>query len=259
MGDRTILLILGTSNLTYSETTPQETLLSMVQERLAASTSRDWQVIMESLRPGRSMAESAEAFTREHQPDAVLLHLAAAPFAFEFVTNRVRRLWPRVYSLAVRLSQRLKLLAGGTADGQGTSSRRLIYVVPEWLALRVIGAEVSIPVEYVIENTRATIEALARFEDVAVLCRLPVGQRPAPAARAQRMEALLRQHNDSVASTCRQRNVDVIDVLPRFTEAGRRITYAPDGIHCDVRMREFEAGILVSEIERSMSAARRID
>jgi hypothetical protein len=250
MGNAKTLLILGTSNLTYAEASPSDSLLSMVEERLAASGSQAWQIVLEPLQPGRSMAERAAECTRRHEPDAVLLHLAAAPFAFEFVTNRVRRRWPRAYSGALRLSQTLKTLAGGLETNKRRSPRRLVYLGPEWLALRLIGGEVSIPVEHAIENTRAALEALARFEDIDVLCRLPVGQQPAPRARTQRMEARLRLYNSAVAATCRLHNIAVVDVLARFTEAGRRITYARDGIHCDLRMREYEAGILASEIER---------
>jgi hypothetical protein len=229
----------------------------MLEERLPAFTGQDWQVALEPVAAGRRMAERAADAVREHQPDAVLLHLAAAPFAFEFVTNRIRKRLPAAYDLALRLSRDLKALAGGVGDGQAASPRRLIYRAPEWLAFRLIGGEVSIPVEYAIENTCDAVRTLATLEDVAVLCRLPVGQQPAPRPRARRMGARLRLYNDAVAAACRRHSIAVLDLAPRFAEAGRRITYAPDGIHCDRRMREFEAGILVSEIDRLVNDSRR--
>jgi hypothetical protein len=70
------------------------------------------------------------------------------------------------------------------------------------------------------------------------------------------MEARLRQYNDAVAAACRHHNIAVLDLAPRFASANRRITYAPDGIHCDTRMRDFEAGILVDEIDRLVNDDR---
>ncbi len=244
MGSRTVL-ILGSSNVNFSA--GGRHLGGLVQDRLNAAGSREWTVRAEAAQPSRSMADTSVQLAREGKSDVVVVALAAYPFTYEFVSNRIKRRWPAIYSLALKISQKLKRAAGGESEPQITP-RSLIYRIPEAIGLAIVGGETSISVEHAIENTTAALEALARLEETVVLVRLPVGGMRASRKRAARYEERLTRFRGAISDLCLQRHMQVVDVAAGLRTAGRSRGHARDGIHLDHDTRSFEADQLATAI-----------
>lgn len=244
------VLILGSSNINYSrDGTPLDRLL---EARLNASGGV-WSVTAEIVGQGRSMARTMAVLAEQRQPDALVVALAASAFTYEFVVNRIRRRWPVVYRPALAFSQALKWVAGGDAD-ERTTSRSLIYRIPEAIALRVIGGETSIAVEHAIENTTLALEALSRLERTPLVVRLPVGGMRATGARAASYEARLSRFRSAVSQVCRARLIPVVDVAAELRSAGKSRGHGFDGIHLDHETRSFEAELLARAILAAVPA-----
>ena len=244
------VLILGSSNVNFSH--DGRHLSGLVQGRLNAAGHVDWTVWAEIAHPSRSMAKSAVRLADEHEADVVVVAIAAFPFTYEFVVNRVRRRWPVLYRPVLALSQTMKRVAGGESEPQ-TSPRSLIYRIPEAVALRLIGGETSITVEHAIENTTAALEALAQLEDTAVIVRLPVGGMRASRARAARYEERLSRFRSAISEVCRHRHMPVVDVAAELRFAGKSRGHGFDGIHLDHETRNFEAELLARAILAAVS------
>lgn len=250
------VLILGSSSISYDLDGPSTS--DLLQDRLRAlDPGEGWVVIPQLAQPGRAMAATVSRLADESQPAVVIISVAASPFTYEFVVNRIRRRWPRLYTGALAISQRLKAWAGGDAETEITTARSLIYRIPEWVAFATIGGETSIAVQHALANTTAALESLVRREQAAILVRLPVGGMRASPARAARYRARLAEFRAGIEEVCAQRHIPVVDPAAAIAEAGRKPGHGSDGIHLDVETRAFEAGRLAEAVLAASAGYKR--
>lgn len=242
------VLFLGLSSVALPNTGAEGALTGLTRTCLEGrAPGVAWRCTGAPLGPSRRMARDALALVEVHQPDFVVLHLAASAFAYEFPIERVRRRWPAVYRPAKAISERLHQLARFSLPDTAPP-RRLIFGVPQWLALRTIGGDTAIPVEHAVANTRETIEALTQSEDIHLICRLPVGRAKASKARARRYQERIARHNSAIVDVCRQHRVPFLDLPRELEERGLRVQHQRDGLHMDDATERFEADLLAPQV-----------
>jgi hypothetical protein len=241
------VLLLGPSGILYVEGRPGETMA----DHLGVALARRHPEIVWKCEPGllyvsEGMVRRAVGLAEKSRPDAIALLLGAPAFADDFVVNRIRRLWPRAYPFALRISERLKALAGGGSEG-ARGVRGLIFRLPRWLALRLVGADPGIDVDTAIRCAIETIDALLRFEDTALACRLSF---PVPFYHSERQEHLNRvaRFNSVVAAHCQSRRIPHYDLQATMEEIGDRPGFVGDGVHPDPRTQQFDMGLMAERV-----------
>jgi hypothetical protein len=143
--------------------------------------------------------------------------------------------------------RKLNRLGGDTFAGQG-GRRGLVFRIPREAAFRLIGAETEQPVEVSITYALATLDALLRLEDLAVVCSLPKFYWEVP--KAQRARALDRvdQARTALVDYCAQHHIPAYDLFDELARAGRPSGFAPDRIHYDRPTSRFEAELIASHV-----------
>ncbi len=248
------VLLLGPSGILIVEGYPSETMAQHLGEALArAVPEAEWQCIPGLLFVAEGMAKRSSTLVERHRPDAIALLLGAPPFADDFVVNRIRRLWPRAYPLALRLSQAIKIAAGGGSEGSG-GPRGLIFRLPRLLGLRLIGAEPGLSVDSAVRCATETIDALVRFEDAPLACRLSF---PVPFYRDTLAEHLRRVEcfNRAIAAHCRERRVPYYALQDAMEAIGERPTSISDGVHPDRRTQQFDMGLMAVRVAEALGIA----
>jgi hypothetical protein len=203
------VLFLGASNLTFSDTGPDETIPALAEKQLRVlAPDEEWRCEVRSLTYGPRMAEIAERHTRAVQAAAVVVSLVHSPFAADVPIAVIRRRWPRLYPYARSVAERLKALAGGA---EVSSLPGWPYGFTRWCVARVVGQEPEVGVDDAIRYTTETLDSLLRFEDLALIpgffMRVHGVSGKAAAVQRQRIQTF----KSRVGHYCEQRHVDVFD------------------------------------------------
>lgn len=247
--------VVGASNLTYSEVGPDGSSLPLLRRalpRLAPDVA--WECLPAPVRMSREVAAPLSAMVGGLQPDIVVLSLTATQFAQDFVTNRIRRRWPKVHRLALRASQRLKISAN--EPDPVFTPRRLLYRIPDAIAYRLIGGEPYYTVEKAVAGAKEAIDCILRFEDVVGLCRLPRLSEVMRGHRRQLYSERVDVFNAAVSEHCRRRHMPYFMMGDEFEAVGVTPTYIGDGLHFDLPTRTFEADTIARHVVRVLEPSR---
>lgn len=247
------VLLLGSSAYTYHEGDPEEAGFPFLKREIARLRPDIlWEVVLEPVNQGRSLPERALALARKHRPDVIVLNLASAAVAEEFVVNRIRRRWPRVYSASLKASQLLKGAAGNQAEGR-VSPRSLLYQFPEWIAFHLIGGDPAIPPEYAVANVSQALSNLSTLEEVTIIVRLGAGLTRGSKARRARYSRRRDMHKAAVLADCAKRHITAFDLFEVMASKGFTPGRAKDGIHLDTASHHFEMRHTVDLILRELN------
>jgi len=247
--------VVGASNLTYSEVGPEGSLLPLPRlalSRLAPDAT--WECLPAPVRMSREVAAPLGAMVEEMQPDVLVLTLTATPFAQDFVTNRIRRRWPKMHRMALRASQRLKI--GAKETDPVFTPRRLLYRIPDAIAYRLIGGEPYYTAERAVAGAKDAIDCILRFEEVVGLCRLPRLSEVMRGRRRQLYADRVDVFNAAVSEHCRRKHMPYFMMGDEFEAAGVTPTYIGDGLHFDLPTRTFEADAIARHVLRVLEPSR---
>jgi hypothetical protein len=247
----------GHSNLTYTESSPDRSATALLQARLSEELpDRECTVVAAEAPLLRGLTERAVAAVEEERPDFVVITFLGSAFAFDFVTNRVRRRWRRAYALALKLADSLKGLAGDVTDVGGARSQ--VFHIPEAVAFRLFGGEPFITVDRAASQAIGTVERLLRFEDTEIICRLPGITAGLGGRGVLHYDQRVNAFNSAVAGYCDSRLVSWFRVDDALNQLGGHPHYAADGAHLDFETRRLEATATAERIKAVVLASAAV-
>jgi hypothetical protein len=218
----------------------------LLQRRLTeAAPGQAWRCVTRPLHFGARMAEMAVRHVEATMPEAVVISLVESPFTWRNPMGRIRRRWPRFYPYARRIADRLKGAAGG---GNVNSVRGLVFRAPRRLLCWVVGAEPEVDVEDAVAATIATLEALARREELCVvmgMTRFPASRQ---GRRAAAHQAIVSRFQAPIREACLRQHVAFYDRVEEAERAGFVIGYGNDRDYANLESRSFEAGLMASRV-----------
>ncbi len=234
---RTILF--GASNLAHTEPGEDATTAALLRTAITAGApGLEHEVIPSQLQLGDRMAERVRTLVEREAADAVFVQIGTYSMEQDFIVYAIRRRWPRLFPVAMKLAVRLNQLSGLGVDG-GTGLRGSIYRVPRALVSQIIGGEPRLPIESVVAWGKETIDVLARFEDkVTALNLVPsiwqTRQLPTAAQRIALIDGALRRH-------CAERRVPFLSRPDYVREMGVVTAPSPGSIYPGRATREADA------------------
>jgi hypothetical protein len=246
------VLMMGSSAISFTEAGPELTTPALIEAALRERMpGPDWHCQGDLLFPGETMRRRAATLIERHRPDAAVLWLTSIPFAEDFVVYAVRRRLPRLYSLAWKVAEGSKALAGGSLEG-ALSPRGLVFRAPRAVARRFIGIEPETTLAAAIESTCDTLRDLARYEDLAVVCRLAV---TVPIQQGWLAEAERRTDafNREVSAACDQLRIAHYQARERAAAEGFPYGMAADLVHFNLPSRRYEAGIVAGYVAHALA------
>jgi hypothetical protein len=248
------LLILSSSTVSY-EGDAGESLASMVSSRLQAlRPDLDWRCEGEVLYVTESMAERARRLVARHQATHVLLRPTGLAFMHDDVVNAIRDRWPRLHRPALRVSEFFRDLGGGLRHGE-EGGRGWLFRGPRRLAERLIGVAPRLRVEAATEYVVATIEELARLEDVDVMCRLSVGNKRTIDDEVEHNRRL-EYFTTRVRDACARRLIPLGDNADLYREQRLEYELEADQWHKTPPMRVAEAQAIAEVAAGRVEASR---
>jgi hypothetical protein len=246
--DRTLLLM-GTSALYYSETSPEHSLASLVARELSARGSGvDWRCANDFLYQGPTMARRASTLVERHEPDVVVVYLSSLQFVYERSVNRVRQRWPWLFDWRTSVAERTARLSGMDEFQPPASLRGRLFGAPRFLARTLVPGTTELGVEAAADYTMEALGVLLTREDLEVVCRLPTINGPPPATKAARYRGRLAEFNATVGEYCGRHHVDCFDLPRELEAAGQELTPAADGFHMSDACRRFEAKLIARRV-----------
>jgi len=247
------VLLLGASNLIYTEGAPTATAGAMVERELSAHASAPLRAEVRPLFLGPRMAELAGRYVDQTKPVAVVLTLVSDSFALDVPMAVIRRRWPRLYPLARALADRLKKAARG---GVVARPRSWIYRLPRWAVIKVIGAEPDVPLDVAVDSVKETIDELVRREDLVVICGLSFHEPLRGGGEAIRDQSRVAAFSSVVDDYCRARHVRLYDRRVEARRAGLANLRAPDLDYADLPTRTLEARLIAEWVVAGLEGSR---
>ncbi|HEY7269595.1 MAG TPA: hypothetical protein VH951_07190 [Dehalococcoidia bacterium] len=254
--DEQRVLLLGASQVRYSDSGPADSVLGLLESHLARlRPDIAWRCENRPLHYGARMPEFALRAIDEVKPSAVVLGFVIGPFTWPNPMGRIRRRWPRVYRLARNSAEFLKKLAGG---GNVSSPRGLIFRAPRQLLAWTIGAEPEVDADAAMDSTVATLDALARREDVAIVCGLTLFPAAQESRRTTNYATVQDRFRELVKDGCRRHHFGLYDRIDQAARLGHAIGYGINKDYADLPTRrqdaESLAALIVAGLEFEASA-----
>ncbi len=250
------VLLLSTSTTFFSEAGPDQSLLGLLRSELQERhPERQWDCLGALLYITPDMAGRALGHVDSLTPDIVIVRPTSQAFMHDDVVSAIRDRWPRLYRLSVSLADRLRFLAGGARWG-GQGLRGLVFKVPRWVAVRLIGVAPRVRVEDAVGYVIETLDLLVQRESIQVACEAAVGNTPnnlTAAESARRAGHFM----DAVSSYCSARHIPFADL--KAILGARSVAYEIDSdqYHYTMTPRAVEAREL-SEIIGRLAMAGNI-
>lgn len=194
---RTVLF--GASNLSHTEPGTDAATPALLRNLItAAAPAFEHEVIASPLQYGERMAERVRTVIEREAADAAFVQLGTYSMEQDFIVYAIRRRWPALFPVAMRLAVRLNKLSGVGLDG-GRGARGSLYRVPKAMVRQITGADPRLPIESVVAWGKETIDVLARFEDKVTAVNLvpsiwQTRQLPIAAQRIALIDGELRRH-----------------------------------------------------------------
>jgi hypothetical protein len=238
---------MSTSLMHFTESDPAHTLLALMEQALRERYPEvDWRCTGDLLYISEGMARRARTLVERHNPDVAIVRPTSLTFMHDDVISAIRDRWPRLYRAAVALGERLRWLSGGLRWG-GAGPRGLIFRVPRWLAVKVIGEAPRIPVELATDYVRQTLDALSQIEALSFTCHLAVGNDKValtPEEEARRRDYFV----ENLRAYCRERLVPFSNARDIMLARGITYDYGPDQWHTTLPYRTTEAETLATQV-----------
>ncbi len=244
------ILLLGPSSLAYTDTDDSDAIPALLQAELRQRLPGfEWRCEVRSWLYTPRSPEIAQRHVDAFRPDVVVLSLVTTPFWTNNPIAVIRRRWPRLYPYARRIAERLKRMARG---GHIASPRGWLFRFPRLLLVWAIGAEPEVDYQEATDATTATLDALARNEDLQVICgfsRFLPGKRTPPVS-LQRIAFF----TERVLGRCRSHHFAAYDRAEALATAGKAEGHARDLDYADLQTRRFEAGLMADLIAETFEA-----
>jgi hypothetical protein len=251
MANAHTVLLLGASNLLYTETDASSTLTALLEAELnGVLADQAWHSEARPLFFGPRMGEMASIYVKTDKPTAVVVNLGEMPFSRDVPIARIKRRWPRLYPLARRLAERSKALAGGN---RVRGPRGWLFRFPRWVAIKLIGAEPEIALEDAVTWTLDALDSLVRSEDVIVVCGLSFMPGPTHGAERQVYWRRANSFKSRISGYCQDHHVPIYDRLQELAHAGRQTAFSVDADYGNLATRRFEAGLIRERIASARS------
>lgn len=249
MSTERTLLLMGTSALYFTETTPEDSFRSLVEGELSArSADIEWRCLSEDLYLGPTMARRTATLLDRHQPDAALVYLSAPQFVYERTHHRVKQRWPSLVKAWKSWSVRMARLGDTSEFQQPASLRGWLFCAPRLLARTLVGGATEMSVEAAAACTLESLGVLLKHEDLAVICRLPMVISRARGAQARRYQARVDQFDGHVVEYCRRRHIASFDLAASLRAGGQPVVRARDALHLGLPTRRFEAALIAERV-----------
>lgn len=250
------VLVFGASTLVYSETTPEESSIKLIERRLRElDPETDWQCVPSVLYYSPGMPRRVHQVIERERPDMVYFRPPGMQLVNDYVINRIRERWPRLYNSSTRVAELFNRLAGGGPDG-APGARGWLFRGPRWLLAKTIGAAPAMRVPEAVAVVRETLDDVLRIEDLTVVYSVPSNVVP-PNIPAEEAASRLREFAAAVAEYCVQRRVRFVEPAVEYAKRGVVRRLGSDRWHPDAESRRRDADI-VGEIlieERRRAAA----
>jgi len=236
------VLLMSTSLIHFTETDPSQSLLGLMgQELNDRHPEVEWRCSGDLLYISPSMPRRATALIAKYKPDIAIVRPTSLTFMHDDVTSAIRDRWPRLYRLALSLGERFRWLGGGLRWG-GAGRRGLLFRVPRWIAVKLIGEAPPIRVELATEYVKETLDGLLRLEDLRFSCHLAVGNdktRLKPEEDVRRRDYFV----ESLRVYCRERLIPFSNARDVMQAKGITYDYGADQWHTTMpyRLAESEA------------------
>jgi hypothetical protein len=251
------VLLLGHSGLTYSDSGPPGMHASLLKAELQRQAPAiDWQCAVMPVAPVRNMAAKVAEAVEQEKPDVVFLAPAGTYFTYDYVVVRLRRMAPRLYDRAMRLSRTLKRWAGEGFEGS-PSPRGWVFRGPRWLGARLLGTAPLLDVEHAIENTSAALGYLIKRENLVTILKLPTMSSELTGERAAAAGRRLDQYQAAMRAMCRDHHVPCYELREAYGAAGQTLSKGRDGAHWPLEVRKWEASYLAGLILKSLAVEDR--
>jgi hypothetical protein len=253
------VLLLGSSRVTHRDPATGLTLPATLCSRLAdLAPALHWRCSGQLLFVGPSMADRARALVLSEEPDALVLDLPSLSYIYQSVLLRVRNRWPPLYSVSKRLARRFRRLGGGGANAS-QSWRGSVFRLPQVFAVRLLGADSELSPEQALVYMTDMLDALTKFEDLSIVCRLPTAAWPIPGPL--RGEAMRRLDfvRARIAEYCDRRRVPYYDLLEGLRQEAITFGLSRDGLHKDGRTTEIEADLIAREVVNELGQTGQRD
>jgi hypothetical protein len=233
------VLLLGPSSFSQP-TSDGELLKDRLVRSLNEGSSGAVEAVAERVYFGHGMAARTRDFVDQHNPDAVVLYLGSGPFELESIVQVIGVKWPGAYQRALRLSTRVRSLAGGGMEG-APGPRGWLYRFPRRLLAGAIGVGTRLSLDEAVNSSNETIQFLCQREDIIPLVYFSAISWPPTFTRAL---ALVAEFDRRVRDYCRQRGVQYWYRQEEMARRGFVPRRGRDGYHADFETYEFEAGLI---------------
>lgn len=233
------VLLLGSSEVTFTEAGPEESIAGRLEAALRERAPEvDWEIVPYVTYAMANMPERTLQLVERHSPDLVVLWLAGNVFAERTLTFALYHRSRRAYDLVTRLTGPALKAAGGGSEGT-SSLRGALFRLPRAAATRVLGSAPFIPPDVAREATSATLEAL-HGRGQRTVCRLayPNSRQAAQAASVRR---LVEEYNVAVEAVCERLGIPSFRPEETVETTGRNYAMLPDGLHSTLETRQITA------------------
>jgi hypothetical protein len=235
------VLCLGSSTVAFPEDEPETSFPAFLKRDLAhLAPTLTWEVTNAVAYAYANMPQRCTDLVGRYNPDFIFFTCSAI-YADDSVLNSIQQRWPRLHGPASKVLKRIEGPGGAPAYG-GSSVGARVARLARGAARLTVGMAPLVSLEVA---TKATIESLRAITgpNRFVICRLTVGAERDTSQYSEsrrRIEAF----NSAVSAECEDLGVTYFDMKREVHRAGMEYTYAPDGIHGDLSVREFSATLV---------------
>lgn len=239
MGASRRVLLLGSSEVTFTQAGPEESIAGLLEAALRErGPEMDWDIVPYVTYAMANMPQRTLQLVERHSPDLVVLWLAGNVFAEKTLTFALYHRSRRAYDLMTRLTGPALKAAGGGSEGS-SSLRGALFRLLRSIATLVLGSAPFIPPEVARDSTVATLEAL-HSRGQPTVCRLayPNSRQAAQAAGVRR---LVEEYNVAIEAACERLGIPSFRPEETVEATGRNYVMLPDGLHSTPETRRITA------------------
>jgi hypothetical protein len=241
MKDSYRIVVLGSSEATFTEGPPENAVAALIASELASRVpSAHWEARAAVLYQMENMPERALAYAQDMRAEVVVLLPSGSALSEEKVIFSVYHRWPRLYPRLRSASERLKGVAGGGDQGSD-SLRGWAFRFPSRVAAAVIGRAPLVRPEVAYEATRATLDALTGVPGLKTVVRLAVATFQ-ERDQAETIRARVAEYNRFVTGLCEARGIPCFDPVEKLAAMGSQYETVPDSLHSTLATRRLIAG-----------------
>jgi hypothetical protein len=238
------LFLVGSSQLTYSESRSAPTIAAATVEALSRLTGEPWAGQAELAYPLPGMAGRVRGFVERYEPDAIVLFLGSSVFAEEKMEFALQKRSKLLYRLVRPIVSNLKQAAGGGTEGEA-GPRGLIFRAPRWAGRKVIGTAPLVDADVAWCEVRESITLLVGWGPLLVIKSTGTAHDAATRARS---EARVAEFNARTGQHCEALGLRCLDMASELRARGGEFRYTADGGHPARGTREASAEVIAEAL-----------